>query len=58
MIDRIQNKIDDILLQYPVGSVEHQTLTLHFMALEKQLYRDLVSIQHQLEDNEYQWETA
>ena len=55
MNKRIQNKMDDILLQYPVDSTEHQILTLHILALEKQLYRDLVTIQHQLEDNEYKW---
>jgi hypothetical protein len=51
----IENKIDDILLQYEWGSKEHQLLVLHIMQLEQQLYRDLVSIQYQLKNNEYEW---
>lgn len=55
MINRIEHKIQDILQQYQEGSIEHLTLMLHILALEKQLYRDLVTIEHQLEDNEYNW---
>jgi len=44
----IQDKIQDILNHYEVGSQEHQDLTLEIMALEQQLYRKLVVIQHQL----------
>jgi hypothetical protein len=50
-----ENKIDEILLQYELGSKEHELLLLHIMALENQLYRDLVIIQYQLKNNEYEW---
>ena len=50
--NKIQDKIEDILNHYEIGSQEHQDLMLQIMALERQLYRELVVIQHQLEDKE------
>ena len=55
LIKKIEHKIEDILYQYPLGSTEHQTLMLHILALQRQLHRDLVTIEHQLEDNKYEW---
>jgi len=54
------NLIDKILSKYQYGSKEHSDLTLHIMALEQKLYRELQVIEYELDNNTYEWleETA
>ena len=54
------NLINKILLKYEYGSKEHSDLTLHIMALEQKLYRELQVIEYELDNNTYEWleETA
>ena len=54
------NLINKILSKYEYGSKEHSDLTLHIMALEQKLYRELQVIEYELDNNTYKWleETA